>query len=536
MSYQLAPAPFAAISNFTSGNGAVRTYNVTTPTRAGDTLLLLVEYNQLAYAISSITDSQGNVYTLDASYTTAVPVLLAYRSPGNSGGPGPGGSPTVALGTSDTLTINGNTIGTFVGVQLIDVTGSVDVVSAIASGTSGTASVNITPANDQETLIAAFAVHQNATAAPVAVAPWTGLGAAGPGTGPWGASEYLQPDSGNAGVVQTASMTLTAPAAWRGVAWAFLPVYVPDVVAPPADVAPMITQAPTIQIGYEDPDGNYWGLSDLLLNEGYICTSIDGISGLPVNLTSIPLVNGTAQPALYLPQPGVINIGIYLEAPNGDLDAFYALVDKFTYAFFNLRNNFPAPGKLIIARPNGTVRRINVFTTSGLESPDFGAYYANYALSLQTLDPFWEDLDPEVLTYSTRVPAAGILPLLPIAIGASNVLGQSVLNNDGGADAYPFWDIFGPGIPTITNVTTGRQFSFATTLSPGDHVQVETRPGKQLVYRVNGGVNFWSQIVAQSPRDLWSIPKGVNVVNLGMSGSGLASSVQLTWTRRWLRA
>lgn len=296
------------------------------------------------------------------------------------------------------------------------------------------------------------------------------------------------------------------------------------------------SQYPTIQIGYEDPDGNYWGLSDLLLANGYICTSIDGLGGPPISLSSVPLLNGTAQPSLYISQPGTINLGLYAEAPNGDLDAFYRLTDQIAYAFYNQRNGLPAPGKLIIGRPDGTSRQINVFTISGLESPEFGPYFVNYALALQALDPFWEDLSPEVINYASTTPAAGILPLLPIAIGTSNVLGTSVLFNDGGADAYPFWDIYGPGLPTIANTTTGRSFTFLTTLSPGDHVQVETRPGQQLVYRVNGGVNFWSQLVAQSPRDLWPIPKGPNTVSITIAGSGTGSAVTLTWTRRWLRA
>lgn len=297
-----------------------------------------------------------------------------------------------------------------------------------------------------------------------------------------------------------------------------------------------VTQAPTPQIGYEDPDGNYWNLSDLLLGEGVICTGIDGVAGIPVSLSNIPLLNGTAQPASYIPQPGTILMGLYAEAPGGDMDAFYDLIDRIAYAFFSLRNGLPAPGQLVISRPDGTSRQINVFTTAGLDAPEYGPYFVNYVLSLSSLDPFWEDQDPQVVTYSSSLPAAGILPLLPIAIGTSNVLGTSVLVNDGGADAYPFWDIYGPGIPTISNNTTGRSFSFSSALSPGDHVQVQTRPGQQIVYRVNGGVNYWSQLVAQSPRDLWPIPKGNNTISLAIAGSGTGSAVRLTWTRRWLRA
>jgi hypothetical protein len=296
-------------------------------------------------------------------------------------------------------------------------------------------------------------------------------------------------------------------------------------------------QVPLFQISYLDPDRNLWGLSDLSLANGYICTALEGIAGVPVQLTSIPLVNGTAQPQMYSSQPGTVTLGLYVEAKDFSHQAdFLKLVDNITYAFFNQRAGIPAPGYIVVQRPDGTSRQLAVYCTAGFENPDYSTMYANFVLSLTALDPYWTDTVAQQITYGLPAGATGILPLLPVALGASNVIGTSTLNNDGGADAYPSWDIYGPGTPTITNNTSGRSFALTGALATGDQVHVETRPGVQAVYKVATAANMWSNLVINSPRDLWPIVKGMNSINLAMSGSGPSSKIVLNWTRRWLRA
>jgi len=271
------------------------------------------------------------------------------------------------------------------------------------------------------------------------------------------------------------------------------------------------------------------------LSNGYICTDIAGIDGLPVSFSSSPLLNGGSLPQIYVPQPGSVVIGLYLES-QGDVNAYMKLLDKFAYAFFNQRDGKPVPGQLVIQRQDGTSRFLNVYTVSGADTAtDWMPTWATYTLTLQSDDPFWYDLTPQQSQYILAGQASGILPLLPINLGSSTVIGSSTLVNDGGAEAYPIWLITGPGLPNFANLTTGRQFSLQSVLASGQVIQVDTRPGLQSAVDINSGTNLWSGIVKASPRDLWSLAVGVNKINLAMGGAGPASNILLTWTRRWLR-
>lgn len=294
---------------------------------------------------------------------------------------------------------------------------------------------------------------------------------------------------------------------------------------------------PPPQISYIDPDGNTWPLTDLLLSNGYICTGIVGVSGIPVSFSSIPLLNGGALPQLYTPQVGSIGLGLFFES-QGDINAYMALLDSFAYSFYNVRNNVPTPGQLVVQRQDGTSRFRNVYCVGGQDAAtDSGVDWSTYTLTLQADDPFWYDLNPNVTNYQLASSgAAGILPILPISTTVSTVFGADIIDNEGGAEAYPEWLITGPGLPTIQNQTTGRQFSLTNAMADLQQIQVNTQPGSQSAVDIGAGVSVWSDVVQSTPRDLWSLARGMNEIFLTMGGAGADSSIQLTWTRRWLRA
>jgi len=293
-----------------------------------------------------------------------------------------------------------------------------------------------------------------------------------------------------------------------------------------------------LQISYTDPDGNFWDLSDTSLVNGYICSGIGGIEGLPVAMQSIPLLDGTARSDLYMAQPGAIVIAIYVTKPDsGGEDDYYRLLDQLVRAFYNRRNALPAPGSLAIQRPDGTSRQIATYTTSGLNTPEVGIDNGTiYSFTLLTPDPFWYDVLSNDLTFSNPGGSPGILPLLPIAIGSSSIFGTNVVYNNGGSDAYPEWLIVGPGTPTMNNLTTGRAWALSSSIATGNVISVKTKPGFQQCVNTTTGVNIWDQLVISSPRDLWPLVPGPNSISISMAGSTPATKVVMSWRNRWLRA
>lgn len=298
-----------------------------------------------------------------------------------------------------------------------------------------------------------------------------------------------------------------------------------------------------LRIGYIDPDGGEWNLSDQSMQQGYTCAGLSGIEGIPVSMQTTPLLDGTAYTNYYIPQPGSIVIAIMIDRPllesekfaANDENAYYDLLDKIAHAFYNRRNMAPAAGLISVQRPDGTTRQIQVFTTSGLNTPETGIHNTLYTFTLQTPDPFWYNEDVNQLLFQISN-ATGILPLLPIRFASGSVIGAVNIMNTGGESAYPVWTMTGPGTPTMTNITTGRSFSLAAPVSAGHVVQIVTQPGKQSVVDTTTSTNLWDSLVVSTPRDLWPLVPGNNQVNITMAGSTLATSVGLAWRNRWLRA
>jgi len=294
-----------------------------------------------------------------------------------------------------------------------------------------------------------------------------------------------------------------------------------------------------LQVTYIDPDGTVWEWSNPL--SGCIVTSVTGIGSPPASLTDIALPGGGSLAQSYTAAKRSIVIGLHAfdeESQAGLLD----LVDRLAYALWTERAGEPAPGILRFARPNGSSRQIEVFCTSGPEQVDTesteNAYQwsTNYALTFESAtDPLFRDAEPVgPIVFSSPPEQGGVPPMPPVLLTPSSSLGETIVTNSGNGDAYPIWKITGPGVPTLTNVTTGRAFSLAA-LSQGEVITVDTRPTMQSAVD-DLGADRWGDLVKESPRDLWTLVPGRNVLNLALASAEPGSQISMTYHRRWLRA
>lgn len=212
-------SPFQVCAGTFAGSSPSRQIAVANPTAAGDTLLALVVVNNTTCTVSSFTDSAGNIYTPGTPYTAATPTLYPFKSPGATGGPG--GGPTAALGTTDTVQANTAAISGNVEIYCADLPGArtVDQTAAIATGTSAAPSVSATPAHDNETCVSFFATA-NAGGAPAVPSGFTSLGSWHNGTNPYTTMAYKTLGAGSSGAAQTSSLAI-ASAAWRAGMWTF---------------------------------------------------------------------------------------------------------------------------------------------------------------------------------------------------------------------------------------------------------------------------------------------------------------------------
>lgn len=308
---------------------------------------------------------------------------------------------------------------------------------------------------------------------------------------------------------------------------------------PPPVTPPAATRHP-LSVTYVDPDGAEWHLSDPASPVRVL--GVTGIGGPPAAYTSTGLSGGGSLAQSYNPAKRsiVVSLHVYDDVSQ---DGLLDLLDRLTFALWTERAGLPAPGRLVFARPNGTSRQIDVFVTSGNEQTDSestaDAYQRDtgHALTFESgLDPLFSDVDPVApLVFAAPPVSGGVPPMPPVLLTPPTTLGETTVTNTGNGDAYPIWTVAGPGTATLTNVTTGREWSLATALSSGETVTVDTRPTLQSAVDQDG-VDRWGDLVKTSPRDLWTLVPGANLLNLELAGAGAGSQISMVYRRRWLRA
>jgi hypothetical protein len=273
------------------------------------------------------------------------------------------------------------------------------------------------------------------------------------------------------------------------------------------------------------------------MSKGYVCSAIAGIEGLPVMMQAVPLLDGTSIPNIYIPQVGTIGLAILVGRPDSDdQNAYYTLLDSIVRAFYSRRNENPAPGLLIIQRPDGSRRQINVYTTSGFNTPEVAINnYTLYSFALSTPDPFWSEDVVMTETFGTTS-APGILPVLPVQLNHAHSLDNATITINGDMPSYPTWNITGPGTPTITNVTNGRAWALNKAINAGQRVQVNTARGHQAVFDYDTKANMWGELVFSGPRDLWPLTAGKNVVTMKIPDATVATTVTVSYVNKWARA
>jgi hypothetical protein len=304
-----------------------------------------------------------------------------------------------------------------------------------------------------------------------------------------------------------------------------LPVPAP---IPVGSVAPPVP--PTLT--YIDPDGVVWPWSDI--DNGYQVTALAGFGAPPVELSSQALPGGGAWVQSVRRDAGEPLVGLLVQDPSQA--GYLQRVRWLRRALTHDRAGVLVPGTLRMAWPDGTARRLSVLCVDGMPKADAdpsneGLTWGLFSLRFFAPDPLWQDEAEVHLQFGLTPTSSGILPLLPINLAPSSVLGDVTVVVDGDATAYPRWVIHGPGTPTLTNYTTGRAWSFGVALGSTATLTVDTRPTKQTV--VDGtGADRWADMGA-SP-SLWTLEPGTNRLGVALAGSGAGSQVDLYYTPRRL--
>lgn len=193
-------------------------------------------------------------------------------------------------------------------------------------------------------------------------------------------------------------------------------------------------------------------------------------------------------------------------------------------------------GTLQMLAADGVTRQLTAYCDGGYEGDETetnrGPGYLVLPLAFKALDPYWYDLNATVLAFS---PAGAVAffqtPMLPVHLSPSGISSSFTVQNTGDVPCWPVWTITGPGTnPTLTNNTTGKSIVMTVTLTGGQTITIDTRPGAKTVTREDGSLHYAYLSFTSS---LWPLIVGANNIALSMTGTTSASGLQLSYKQAY---
>ncbi|MFR0354174.1 phage tail protein [Streptomyces sediminimaris] len=320
-----------------------------------------------------------------------------------------------------------------------------------------------------------------------------------------------------------------------------MPLITAAVTTPPAPTTPPI-EVPEIGfavITYIDPTGTRWPMTDLTADWYTLAEGVSGLGAAPYTLTSDAHPRGGARLRYVQPQPRTIVWPLLVKGADHQqfTNNWRALAQAFTRTLRQQADGSFSPGTLEVARPDGRVRTIAVYYSSGWDGRGqtaTGITWDSAVLTLWCEDPYWVDAEPVTVHRETGSPVDYLTPYPTVS--SSQVLGATTVTNPGDVEVWPEWRITGPAsLITFTRDDTGESFALDMTatahgaLLAGETVTVSTDPprvrsgtGENLV----AGLNFPTAV-------LWSLPPGQTPVTFQLDGAAAGSAVDLVFHPRY---
>ncbi|MFF8845496.1 phage distal tail protein [Streptomyces sp. NPDC015127] len=145
-------------------------------------------------------------------------------------------------------------------------------------------------------------------------------------------------------------------------------------------------------------------------------------------------------------------------------------------------------------------------------------------------DPYWTSSEAEIRYIGGSTAGAFLSSMVTMQISASQAIGEIQLNNSGDAEAYPIWEITGPGTNFEAVSPDGERLAWNGTLLANQRLIVDTRKGTVVD---QSGANRYAELDT-APR-FWTVKPGLSTATAQLEGIDTASKITCTWRpRKWM--
>lgn len=263
---------------------------------------------------------------------------------------------------------------------------------------------------------------------------------------------------------------------------------------------------------------------------GYGVEALAGVTGLGLPPVTVQWSEGAGDGAVYRGrrvQSRVIDIPLYLRA------------EQLGPTLSRLARIVAQPMRLWFIEDNGNRWYLDVHREGGGDyvygADTTGEQELRTVLTVRAGDPYWtsELSDQRVISRATigkglikdSTPGnTGADSLIHLRLSSAQVQGAILLENTGDAEAFPLWEIQGPGSDVTATGPNGDVWQWNGELASDETLFIDARTARAVD---NTGASRYAEF-GSAPR-FWTVPPGISTANVTMTGTG---RIVVSWKRR----
>lgn len=253
------------------------------------------------------------------------------------------------------------------------------------------------------------------------------------------------------------------------------------------------------------------------------------LSGVGLPSVSVQWAEGAGDGQTYRGQRVLPrDMDLSLDIKGADRAEYKQLVSRLARLF---DHNTSGPATLRLVDDDGSDWSAKVVRVGGGELIYDGGRDAQMVLTIRAGEPYFTAKD--VSTKSVGGPGAAnamVSSLMTLPVTASQAIGTIDIENTGDVNAYPVWEVTGPGHDFKAVSPTGETLHWTGTLLAGQRLIIDTLAGTVIDHT---GANRYGQL-ATAPK-FWAVPPGLNTCTAELIDTTSASRVVCTWrARKWM--
>ncbi|MET8111177.1 phage tail family protein [Streptomyces prasinus] len=265
-----------------------------------------------------------------------------------------------------------------------------------------------------------------------------------------------------------------------------------------------------------------------IADKGLGYQAVTGVTGFGLPPVSVQWLEGAGDGATFRRRRVLTrDIDIRLEILARDRQHLQELTDRLALAL-------DGRCTLTLLDEDGTRWTVEVFRTGGGDYSygvdTIGEREFSTVITFRSEDPYWTSSEAQFRYVGGSTANPFLSNLAQVEVSASQAIGEIQLDNRGTAEAYPVWEIIGPGRNFLAVSPKGERLAWSGRLTADERLIIDTRKGTVVD---QGGANRYAEL-EEAPR-FWTVKPGLSTATAQLEDISAASKITCSWRpRKWM--